>query len=318
MNAKCVGAAPCLLLLVALGLQRTQDPHLVPVSGYHLVGRITTDSGELGFLALDTRARQLYGLGNSVVDIDANKIVSHIDLPEHGVLLASDLRRGIGMDGALFALPSHQLIDSLHIDAYTSVYDPTTERAFLFRRLTAVVDMRGGRIIDTIDIGGDPGLAVADGRGHVFVNRAGQDSMVVIDARARRVTAHWSVAPCAKPHGLAIDRQHDRLFVACPDMLEVLDAKDGHVVATVEGVRGGQEIAFDSTTGLIFNSSGVDNGATMSVIRELSRDQYSVVERVPIGADGGIKLLVDEHTHRVYLATAHMTPLNAVYIFAPR
>jgi hypothetical protein len=311
-------AAQSLILIVACGLGLVANGQTRPTPGYHLVGQISTDSGDLGFLALDTRSRQLYGAGDGVINIDSNKVVSHLDLPEHGVLIASELRRGLGMNGALFELPSHRLIDSLHTDGYTSAYDPYTGRAFLFRRLTVVVDVRGGHVIDTLDLGGDPASGVADGRGRVFVNRADADSVVVIDTRVPRIVAHWPVAPCTKPRGLAIDALHERLFIACEHALEVLSARDGHVVADVENVRGGQEIAFDSTTGLIFNSSGVDNGATMSVIRESSSDEYSIVDQVPIGHDGGIKLIVDSRTHRVYLATAHMTPLNTVYIFAPR
>jgi DNA-binding beta-propeller fold protein YncE len=101
-------------------------------------------------------------------------------------------------------------------------------------------------------------------------------------------------------------------------MLAVLDTRDGHMVAIVHGIRGGNEIAFDSTTGLIFNPNGIKGGATISVIQESGPDTYSIVESVPTGPDGGRTLAVDNRTHRVYLATARFQDLITVYIFGPK
>jgi phosphohistidine swiveling domain-containing protein len=306
-----------LFVVVFVSSARSSACQAPAVPAYHLIGRISTDSGELGFLVIDSDSRQLYGVGNRVIDIDKNEVSATFPLPEHGVMLAPELHRGLGMDGTFFELPDRRILDSLHTDGFTSTFDAGSGRAFLFRRKTVVVDMRAGRVVDTLDIGGDPAAGVSDGHGHVFVNRIDADSIVVIDAAQPRVAAQWSVAPCTRPRGLAMDRVQGRLFVACDSMLAVLSATDGHVVALVRGVRGGNEIAFDSTTGLIFNPNGIKGGATISVIRESAPGIYSIVENVPTGPDGGRSLVVDTRTHRVYLATARFVDLLTVYVFGP-
>ena len=90
-------------------------------------------------------------------------------------------------------------------------------------------------VAGTVALDGVPEAAVADGRGHVFVNIMDKNEVVEFDARTFKVLNRWSLAPGTRPTGLALDREHRRLFSVCSgsQTMVVLDADSGKVLATV-------------------------------------------------------------------------------------
>ena len=83
--------------------------------------------------------------------------------------------------------------------------------------------------------------------GRVFVNLEDRNSLAAIDARTLAVTATWSLLGCEEPTGLAIDRQHHRLFAACSNkVMVIVDSTTGHGVAQVPIGAGVDGAAFDA------------------------------------------------------------------------
>jgi hypothetical protein len=283
---------------------------------YHLIQSIVTDSGQNGFPTIDVTRRRLYGVGDKVIDIDSGRTIGTLHNSEHGFVLAPDIGRGVGMDGVIFDLSTLSPVGHIDADAYTSAYDSATGRAFLFRRVVLAVDVRQGRVLDSIDLGADPQSAVSDGHGHVYVNLGLRDSIAVIDARNLRVIERWPLDPCHGAGGLSIDRLRRRLFVSCQRVLAVVNADNGSIVARIPIAHGAISNAFDPTTRLIFNPNGFLADSTISVIREDSPDVYHVVERIPTGPKGSRLAAVDPLTHRIYLiAVTHAN--DEVLVFAP-
>jgi hypothetical protein len=286
--------------------------------GYHLVGRIVTDSGSQGFLSIDPTHRRLYGVGDRVIDLDRERPGGTLHNAEHGFVLAPDLGRGLGMDGGVFDLSTLASLGRLDMDGYTSAYDSLTGRALVLRRNAWVVDVRHGAVVGTVDLGADPQSGVSDGAGRVYVNLGRRDSMAVIDARTLQVVDRWSLPGCHGAIGLSIDRAHRRLFASCQRMLVVVDADNGRIVASIPVAHGAMQNAFDPTTGFIFNPNGIGSDSTMTIIAEEGADTYRVVERVPIGPEGTRLATVDPRTHRVYVvALSDDAGRCAVLVFAP-
>src|ERR1700688_1320060 len=76
---------------------------------YHVVGKIavgTTGNGYTAdFIVIDDVNRRLYGLGNTIVDIDADKVVDSIPgKAAGGYALATDLGTGLARNGTFFDL----------------------------------------------------------------------------------------------------------------------------------------------------------------------------------------------------------------------
>ena len=307
------------VVVLGLGLA-TASAAAVPE--YKVLDKATL-GGEGGWdlLSVDGAAHRLYVARATrvmVVDTDGVKLVGEV--PDtagvHGVAIASDLGRGFTSNGrtsssTIFDLKTLKPVGEAKTGENPDeiVYDPSTHRVFAFNGRShdvTVIDARDGKVAATIPLGGKPELAVADGKGSVFVNLEDKGEVVAIDAGALKVRAHWPLAPCEEPTGLAIDVAHRRLFSACGNkMMAVVDADSGRVVTTVPTGGGADGAAFDPDRQLAFIPNGADG--TLTVVREVSPDKFEVVQTLPTQR-GARTITLDPRTHRLFLVTAQFGP----------
>jgi DNA-binding beta-propeller fold protein YncE len=242
------------------------------------------------------------------------------EIPEtpgvHGVALARDLGRGFTSNGrdssvTMFDLKTLAVLGKLKLDARNPdaiEYDPASKRVFAFNGGSAsatAIDAEKGTVVGNVPLGGKPEFAAADGMGKVYVNLEDSSAVVAFDARTLKILHRWPLAPGEEPSGLAMDREHQRLFAGCSNQkLVVLDAGDGHVVTVLPIGKNVDGVAFDAKRQLVFSSNGE---GTLTVIHEDGPDKYSVVETVPT-QKGGRTLALDEETGSVYVPTAEFGP----------
>ena len=104
---------------------------------------------------------------------------------------------------------------------------------------------------------------------------------------------------------LSIDRNTKRLFAGCDNkMLVVLNAENGSVVSTPAIGNGCDGTAFDPELAYVYSSNGE---GTLTIIKEISKDKYEVVENIPTKR-GARTLTVDHETQTVYLPTTDFKP----------
>ena len=78
------------------------------------------------------------------------------------------------------------------------VYDDVSGRVFTMNGGSGdatAIDVKTDAVAGTLALGGRPEFAVADGRGHVFVNLEDKSAVVEFDSRRLKVEADWPVAP---------------------------------------------------------------------------------------------------------------------------
>jgi YVTN family beta-propeller protein len=291
-------------------------------SGYKVSKKVRV-GGEGGwdYLAVDSGARRLYVTrGTHVMVFDADTLAPTGEIPNtngvHGVALDPELNRGFASNGkastvTIFDLKTLKPIDEVKLTGENPdaiLYDPASKRVFTFNGRSAnatVLDPATGKVTATVALGGTPEFATTDLEGHVFVNLEDKSEVVEIDSRKPVVLAHWPLAPCEDPSGMAIDRAHKRLFVGCGNkMMAVVDFASGKVVTTVPIGEGVDANAFDPGTQLAFSSNG---DGTLTVAKEDSPDKLTVLENVAT-APRARTMALDEKTHRVYLVTAEFGP----------
>ena len=302
---------------------RSTRSSMAAPSTYHVVRHIAV-GGEGGWddLTMDSPSHRLFlSHGNhvSVVDTNSGTVVGDIPKTEgvHGIAIAHQLRRGFVSNGrtstvTIFDLDSLKVLDEVKTTGERPdaiIFDPASSRVFTFNaggKNTTAFDAASGSVAGTIDLGGKPEFAQADGQGHVYVNVEDTSEIVAIDSKALTVLMRWKLAPCEEPSGLAMDRVSRRLFSGCNNkIMAVSDPDGGRVVATVPigaGVDGG---AFDATRGLAFSSNGADG--TLTVVRASSPDHYEVVTNVPTQR-GARTMALDQSTHHIFLPTAQFGP----------
>ena len=283
------------------------------------------------YAATDTEGRRLYLTHNTLVhvlDLDTGVEVGTVPgiVGGHGVAIARDLDRGFATSGrdstvVVFSLGTLAAVGQVRntgANPDAVLYEPTTHRVFTFNggsgNATAI-DANTLQIVGTVALDGKPEFAVADGQGKVFVNNEDKSLLVEFDAQSLAVEQKWTLPRCEEPTGLAFDRAHRRLFVACGNRaMLVVSADDGKVVARLPTGAGTDAAAFDPETRLAFASNGA---GTLTVVRQLSPDKYQVVQQLRTER-GARTMALDLQTHRVYLPTARFGPPPKPTKAAPR
>lgn len=294
--------------------------------GYHVIKTYTV-GGEGGwdYLTVDASTHRLFisrGTHVIVLDNESGKTVGDIpDTPGvHGIALAPELGRGFTSNGregtvTIFDIKTLAPIGSKvkageNPDAI--LYDPATKRVFTFNGRShdsTAIDAQTGKVLGTIPLGGKPEFAASDAKGEIFVNIEDKSELDAIDPQKLEVKSKWPLAPCTEPSGLAIDREHRRLFAGCDNkMMAVVDADTGKVVATPAIGDGVDATRYDPETGLAFASCGGDG--VLTVIKEESPDKFSVVGNVPT-EKGARTMALDSKTHNVFTVTAKFGPRPA-------
>lgn len=319
--------APFLVLALALlPIPNPADagpiPATTPAAGYRLLQEISLPGeGGWDYLAVDAAARRLYVTHSTrvaVLDADSGKSIGEIaDLAGvHGVAWASELSRGFISNGktstvTIFDLKTLQKLGEVATTGENPdaiLYDPKSALVFAFNHSggnATVIAAASGKVVGTIELGGSPEFATSDLAGRIFVNIEDRSEVLAIDSSSLKVLAHWPLAPCEEPSGMAIDRAGHRLLVGCSNKLAaVMDFDSGKVVTSVPIGEGVDANAFDPGTRTGFSSNG---SGTLTVIGEDAPDRFRVLEEVATRR-GARTMTLDEKTHRVFLATSQFGP----------
>jgi YVTN family beta-propeller protein len=302
-----------------------------PPGGYHLIKKVVLGGeGFWDYLTVDSAARRLYiSHASKVLVLDADTYAVVGEIPDtngvHGITIAPELGRGFTSNGrsntvTVFDLKTlkvqGQVKTGENPDAI--IYDPASRRVFTFNGRSSdatAIDAASGTVASTIPLGGRPEFAAADGDGRIYVNLEDKSEVVTLDSRALSLKTRWPLAPCEEPSGMAMDVKHRRLFIGCHNkMMAVMDADTGRIVATPPIGEGVDANSFDPETGLAFSSNGE---GTLTVVREESPENFTVVENVPTQR-GARTMALDLKTHRVCLVTAEFGPPPAPTPERPR
>lgn len=287
--------------------------------------------GGWDYLTLDPASRHLFiSRATHVMVIDADSAKSVGDIPDtpgvHGIALAPELGRGFTSNGRegtvsifdLATLKPIAKVQNVGENPDAILYDPATKRVFTFNGRShdsTAIDAQTGKIVGKIALDGKPEFAVTTGKGEVFVNIEDKSELAALDPKDLKVKSVWPLAPCEEPSGLAIDVANRRLFAGCDnEMMAVVNADTGKVIATPGIGKGVDANRFDPETHLAFASCGE---GVLSVVREDSPHQFSAAETVTTER-GARTMELDPKTHQIYLVTAKFGPPPAATAEQPR
>ncbi len=193
--------------------------------------------------------------------------------------------------------------DGILVDAFS-------QRVFVFSHRApnvTVLDSRDGQLVGTLDLGGAPEQAVADGKGHVYVDIEDKDNIAAIDVARMKVTAHYELGgKGGGPGGLAMDTKNRILFAAChdPATMVILNADSGKILATLPIGTGVDGAGFNPNTMEAFSSQG---DGTLTVIKENGPTGFAVAQTVQT-MRGAKTMTIDTKTNHVLLIAAEFGP----------
>ena len=249
-----------------------------------------------------------------VVDGTNGKVIGDIpDAPRnHGIALAAKYNHGFitnGGDSTVTMFDVKTVVPIKKIKVATGgldgiMYDEADDRIILTNHSrpigTAVaVDPNTGDITGTAELEDNaPEGAASDGKGRIFVNNEGKNTIQVLDAKSMKALASWPLAPCDGPTGIAYDRASNRIFSGCGKTSVVLDATSGKIVATIANGDGVDALGWDPVEKLIYIPAGRDSSVT--IVHQDSPDKYTTVATVTTFR-GAKTIAVDPVKHIAYL-----------------
>jgi ribosomal protein L24E len=249
-----------------------------------------------------------------VIDGATGKVLG--DIPNtprmHGIGLAAKYNHGFTTNGGdssvtMFDLKTLAFIKKIPVKVGGLdgiMYDAADDKIILTNHSkpgTAVaLDPNTGDITGTAELEDNaPEGAVADGKGRIFVNNEGKNTIQVIDAKTMKATASWSIAPCDGPTGIAYDKASNRIFAGCSKKSVVVDASNGKVVAEIENGDRVDALGYDDSEKLVYIPGGAGKG-TVTVVRQVSANKYTTVATVET-VPGAKTIAVDPVKHVAYL-----------------
>lgn len=273
--------------------------------------------GGWDYLNADVKTGLLFisrGSHVQVMDMEKKALVG--DIPNtngvHGIALAHEFGKGYISDGRdtavtvfeIATLKTLKVIKIKGINPDAILYDDFSKRIFTFNGRSAdatAIDASTDAVVGTVALGGKPEFAQADGKGKIFVNIEDKNLVVAFDAKNLKVLAQWPLAPGEEASGLAIDREHHRLFSVCSNKyMIVLNYESGAVVASLPIGQGTDGAAFDPERHLAFSANGE---GTLTVVRQENADTYTVIDNVKTQPRSRT-LALNPANHCIYLSAA--------------
>jgi YVTN family beta-propeller protein len=321
MRLKSVLCSLPLATCAILPMASTVAAHGAGQSGpYSIVDRWKI-GGEGGwdYLLADPGNHVLYlthGTRVEVVDTNTGKAVGAITglKGTHGVALDTDGKYGYISEGAgnavvVFDRKTYEKVNSISAGTNPDgiLFEPVTKTVWAFNGRSnnaTVIDAGTQKVVATIPLSGKPEFPAPDGKGAVFVNIETKNSMIRLDAKAKAVTAEWSLTGCESPSGLAIDTEHHRLFSVCDGkVMAVTDAQTGTVLKLVPIGDSPDAAGYDAKDQVAFSSNG---DGTLTVVNTKG-DQFNVIQNLPTQKSART-MAFDSGTGRVYLVAAEFGP----------
>src|SRR5882724_10740036 len=174
-------ASGALLILVGSSLLAAANEYRL-LKKYNLGAAEGSTREYFDYITVDSAARRVYishGTEVKVIDADSGAVVGTITglKQDHGIAVVSEFGRGFISDGGqgkviIFDLKTLQVTGEANADkdADCVIYDPFSKRVFVMNgdpHTSTAIDAKSGSIVGTIELGGGPEFAVADGMGTV-------------------------------------------------------------------------------------------------------------------------------------------------------
>jgi len=232
----------------------------------------------------------------------------------HGAVVSNKTHHGFASSKPVTMFDSKTLavIKKIDVDGAPDglLYDPFNDRVYVLSHRApnaTVINASDGSIVGTIDLGGAPGQAATDGKGHIYVDIEDKANIAVVDAKTLTVTGHYDLegkgAVCA---GLALDAKHNILFAACrtPHNMVILDATNGKILDALPIGEGCDGAVFNPKTEEAFSSQF---DGTLTVIKESSPTSFAVEQTVQT-MPSAKTLTLDPKTNHILLIAAEFGP----------
>ena len=274
--------------------------------------------GGYDYLYINEPTRTLYVSHESmvhVIDLKTEKLIGTISGmgKTHGIAIVNTLNRVFISDGdhnsvVAFDTKTLKIIKSIPITGKKPdaiIYDPFSKKIFAFNgdsNDASVVDPKTLTQTGSVDLGGAPEFAVADGKGLIYNNLEDKSHLDIINTKTFKVIHNYDLSPCGGPTGIAIDEADKRLFTVCRENkgMSVVDITSGKIIQTLPIGAGVDHVKNDEINKLVFVSNG---DGTANIFKQINPDKYKLIQTLTTQLKAKTMAL-DPMTHKIYFSVA--------------
>ena len=205
-------------------------------------------------------------------------------------------------------------------DADAILYVPSAHLVYVANgdaKIATLIDPEKRAIVGAIQLPGIPEFPALDPKtGLLYQNLEDIDSTLAIDLGKRSIVGQWSLTPCNRPSGMAIDPERRRLFAVCSGnaLLVVFDLETHRIVTSIKIGGGPDSVAFDPALHRIYSAG---KSGRLTVIQQDGPDGYRVLDEIRTHY-GAHTLAVDPVSHKVFVAYASLLAHPRIAVFSPR
>jgi DNA-binding beta-propeller fold protein YncE len=269
-----------------------------------------------------------------VMDLNTGQMLTEIKgiAKPHAVLYRSDLDRIYvtdGVDGALkiFDGKNYELIKSIPLakDADSIGYEPARNLLYVVNggkdaeqsySLVSIVDTTGNQKIGEIRVDGETleAMAIDIWRPRGYVNNKAKNTVVVLDRWKNTITGEWPVTMGKTNVAMALDEQHQRLFVGCRSgQVVVFDSNTGKELQALAIPPGVDDMLFDADSKRLY----AVGGGTVSVFEESDADHFNPLSPVTGAGKAATGTLVPSLNRYFVAVPSADTTGPSVQVFEP-
>jgi DNA-binding beta-propeller fold protein YncE len=263
-------------------------------------------SSRFDHLTVDARHNVLYATAEDshavlVFDLVNAKLTGKIEVQKpHAVLYREDLNRLYVTDGdrgalSIFDAKTLQPVGSLALEKDADSIGFDVSRRYLYvdnggkdvgkpYSLVSVIDTTEAKKIDDIRVEGDTleAMALDVFRPRMYVNNRAAGRVVVIDRWKNAITASWPVTLAKDNVAMALDEQHQRLFVGCRSgAVVIFDSNTGKELQALSIGKGIDDLEFDAVNHRIYAIAG----GRIEVFEAIDADHYRRLGAIDAGTE---------------------------------
>jgi len=156
-------------------------------------------------------------------------------------------------------------------------------------------------------------MAIENNGDRLFINLTQTNKLAVIDRKAMKILALWSVPAAQQNAMVAFDAAHHRLYVGCrkPGMIVTMNSDTGEVTATVAGPLRSDELLFDAASNRLYMPGGE---GYIGVYDTSDPDHLKMISKVPSAPGAKTGILLPDLKKMILAASPGDTKANAIVL----
>jgi DNA-binding beta-propeller fold protein YncE len=310
-----------------------------PLKAFQTVSLPAAVKGRFDHFGVDLKHNRLFATAEGyhavlVFDLVTAEAIAEIrDIPKpHAIYYRDDLDRIYVTDGETGALKifdgkTYKLLESVALakDADAIGYEPSRQYLYVVSggkdagqpySLLSVVDTNTARKMTDIRIEGETleAMALDIWRPRMYVNNRAKNEVTVVDRQRQKVTGSWPVTMGKDNVAMALDEQHQRLFVGCRSgHVVVFDSNTGKELQTLAIAKGVDDLEYDAATKRLY----AIGGGAVSMYEETDADHFKSLGTVAALPESKTARLVPQINRYFVAAPGTAASGAAIQVFQP-